>query len=78
MGLSASPTVALGATDLLDPLTGKPLRPEDRYYGSISDELAEITAQLEAMSQAQLASKADDDRQSVTRALFLTLDGSAA
>ena len=41
MGLSASPTVALGSTDLLDPLTGKPLRPEDRYYGSISDELAD-------------------------------------
>ena len=41
MGLSASPTVTLGAADLLDPLTGKPLRPEDRYYGSISDELAD-------------------------------------
>ena len=41
MGLSASPAVALGATDLLDPLTGKPLRPEDRYFGSISDELAD-------------------------------------
>ncbi len=41
MGLSSSPTVALGATDLLDPLTGKLLRPEDRYYGAISDELAD-------------------------------------
>ena len=41
MGLSASPTVTLGATDLLDPLTGKSLRPEDRYFGSISDELAD-------------------------------------
>ena len=41
MGLSASPTVALGATGLLDPLTGKPLRPEDQYYSSISDELAD-------------------------------------
>ena len=41
MGLSASSTAALGATDLLDPLTGKPLRPEDRYFGSISDELAD-------------------------------------
>ena len=41
MGLSASPAVAPGASDLLDPLTGTPLRPEDRYYGSISDELAD-------------------------------------
>jgi NADH-quinone oxidoreductase subunit B len=41
MGLIASPAVALGATDLRDPLTGTPLRPEDRYYGSISDELAD-------------------------------------
>jgi NADH-quinone oxidoreductase subunit B len=40
MGLTTSP-VALGATDLRDPLTGTPLRPEDRYYGSISDELAD-------------------------------------
>src|SRR5579872_3997587 len=31
---------ALGATYLLDPLTGKPLRPEDRYYSSIGDDLA--------------------------------------
>ena len=41
MGLSASPTVALGASDRLDPLTGTPLRPENRYYGLISDELAD-------------------------------------
>ena len=41
MGLSSSPTVALGATDLLDPLAGRVLRPEDRYYGAISDELAD-------------------------------------
>ena len=27
MGLSSSPTVALGATDLLDPLAGRVLRP---------------------------------------------------
>jgi NADH-quinone oxidoreductase subunit B len=41
MGLSASPSAALGATDPLNPLTGRPLRPEDRFYGSISDELAD-------------------------------------
>ncbi len=31
MGLTTSPTVAPGATDLLNPLTGRALRPEDRY-----------------------------------------------
>ncbi len=41
MGLSASSTAALGRPDLLDPLTGKPLRPEDRFFGSINDELAD-------------------------------------
>src|SRR5258708_36638402 len=41
MGLSASTTAALGASDRLDPLTSTSLRPENRYYGLISDELAD-------------------------------------
>ena len=40
MGLSPSPSTAVRATDLRDPLTGKQLQPEDRYFGSISDELS--------------------------------------
>src|SRR5215468_8431851 len=41
MGLTASPTIAQVKTDLVDPLTGKPVRSEDWYFGSISDELAD-------------------------------------
>src|ERR1700722_6997171 len=41
MGLGPTPTATLGSTDLLDPLAGRVLRPQDRYHGAISDELAD-------------------------------------
>jgi NADH-quinone oxidoreductase subunit B len=41
VGLSTSSMVSPAATRLLDPLSGNPLQPGDRYHGSISDELAD-------------------------------------